>query len=333
MVRPFCLDLRTDPVRRSFYGDLMTTTLKQNLLDLSDFAWQRLRDRVKGLTDEEYFWEPFDGCWTVRKTETGFAADWAWIPPEPAPFTTLAWRITHIVDILQEERTATWLGHQPAADDGEPPVPESAEAALAALDHAYDVWRRRLAALSQDDLDRPMGEIAGPWAEHDGTAFVLHILDELIHHGAEVGHRPRLLPRAASRGPLRRRPGRRGDAGGAPGAARRSRRGAAMGGHPEARRPGLRRQRTDRGRQSPQRTWPRGPDRWTRCGSWWSTARICRRRIPGSAPTYSAGRSGSSSPRPSSTSASSDQGTKARWERRRKSRGESWWAVVKQRVK
>jgi hypothetical protein len=32
-----------------------------------------------------------------------------------------------------------------------------------------------------------MGEIAGPWAEHDGTAFVLHILDELIHHGAEVG--------------------------------------------------------------------------------------------------------------------------------------------------
>jgi hypothetical protein len=165
----------------------MTTTLKQNLLDLSDFAWQRLRDRVDGLTDEEYFWEPFDGCWTVRTTEAGFAADWAWIPPDPAPFTTVAWRITHIVDILQEERTATWLGHQPAADDGEPPVPESAQAALAALDHAYDVWRRRLAAFSQDDLDRAMGEIAGPWADHDGTAFVLHILDELIHHGAEVG--------------------------------------------------------------------------------------------------------------------------------------------------
>ncbi len=165
----------------------MTTTLKQNLLDLSDFAWQRLRDRVAGLTDEEYFWEPFDGCWSVRKTEAGLVADATPIPPVPAPFTTLAWRITHIVDILQEERTATWLRHEPAADDGEPPVPESAEAALAALDHAYDVWRRRLAAFSQDDLDRAMGEIAGPWADHDGTAFVLHILDELIHHGAEVG--------------------------------------------------------------------------------------------------------------------------------------------------
>jgi hypothetical protein len=164
----------------------MTTTL-ENLLDLSDFAWQRLRGRVAGLSDEEYFWEPFEGCWTVRKTDAGFAADSAWIPPEPAPFTTLAWRITHIVDILQEDRTATWLRHQPAAGDGQPPVPASAAEALSALDHAYDVWRRRLAALSQEDLDRPLGEIAGPWADHDGMAFVLHILDELVHHGAEVG--------------------------------------------------------------------------------------------------------------------------------------------------
>ncbi|WP_432874478.1 DinB family protein [Kribbella sp. CA-245084] len=163
------------------------TTLSQNLLDLSDFAWQRLRDRVQGLTDDEYFWEPFDGCWSVRKTEDGYVPDGSRIPPEPAPFTTLAWRITHIVDILQEDRTATWFGSQVAPADGQPPVPGSAADALTALDHAYDVWRRRLAALSQDVLDRPMGEPAGMYADHDGTSFALHILDELIHHGAEVG--------------------------------------------------------------------------------------------------------------------------------------------------
>jgi len=161
------------------------TTLSQNLLDLSDFAWQRLRDRVQGLTDDEYFWEPFDGCWSIRKTDDGYAADASRIPPAPAPFTTLAWRITHIVDILQAERTATWFGH--AATGDAPGLPGSAAAALDALDHAYEVWRRRLAALSQEDLDRPMGEIAGPYAENDGTSFALHILDELIHHGAEVG--------------------------------------------------------------------------------------------------------------------------------------------------
>jgi hypothetical protein len=163
------------------------TTLSQDLLDLSDFAWQRLRNRVEGLTDEEYLWEPFDGCWSIRQTETGYIADGTPIPPEPAPFTTLAWRITHIVDILQEDRTATWFGHQPAAEDGQPPVPSSATDALAALDHAYAVWRRRLAALSPEDLARPMGEVAGPYAEHAGSSFALHILDELIHHGAEVG--------------------------------------------------------------------------------------------------------------------------------------------------
>ncbi|WP_327635000.1 DinB family protein [Kribbella sp. NBC_00482] len=163
------------------------TTLTQNLLDLSDFAWQRLRDRVEGLTDAEYFWEPFDGCWSVHKADDGYAADWAWIPPAPPPFTTLAWRITHIADLLQAERTATWFGHEPVATDDEPAVPGSAEAALEALDHAYEIWRRRLAALNQEDLDRPMGEIAGPYADNDGTSFALHILDELIHHGAEVG--------------------------------------------------------------------------------------------------------------------------------------------------
>jgi len=164
----------------------MTTTL-ENLLSLSDFAWGRLRARVQGLTDEEYFWEPFDGCWSVRKTDAGLAMESTPIPPEPAPFTTLAWRISHIVDILQEDRTATWFGHDVDPADGQPPVPGSAAEALTALDHSYDVWRRRLAALSQEDLARPMGAIAGPYAEHDGTDFALHILDELIHHGAEVG--------------------------------------------------------------------------------------------------------------------------------------------------
>ncbi|GAA3115204.1 hypothetical protein JOF29_003814 [Kribbella aluminosa] len=161
------------------------TTLSQNLLDLSDFAGQRLRQRLDGLTDDEYFWEPFDGCWTVRRIAEGYVADGSRLPPAPAPFTTLAWRITHIVDVLQSERTATWFGH-PATDEA-PRVPGSAADALAALDRAYDIWRGRLASLSQDDLDRAMGPIAGPYAEGDGTSFALHIIDELIHHGAEVG--------------------------------------------------------------------------------------------------------------------------------------------------
>jgi hypothetical protein len=162
-------------------------TLTQNLLDLSDFAWQRLRDRVEDLTDDEYLWEPFEGSWSVREAADGLTLERDDLPPEPEPFTTLAWRITHIIDILQEDRTATWFGQQVAPEDGIPPVPADAAEALKAMDHSYAVWRGRLAALSPEDLDRPMGEVAGLYAEDSGTAFALHILDELIHHGAEVG--------------------------------------------------------------------------------------------------------------------------------------------------
>jgi hypothetical protein len=167
-------------------------TLTENLLDLSDFAWQRLRNRVDGLTDDQYFWEPFDGSWSVRKTadgfrHDGFGEDGDRVPIEPPPFTTVAWRIAHIVDILQEDRTATWFGQEVAAADGQPPVPGSAAEAITALEHAYAVWRSRLAALTPEVLDQPIGAVGGPYAENDCTDFALHILDELIHHGAEVG--------------------------------------------------------------------------------------------------------------------------------------------------
>ncbi|MFB9629202.1 DinB family protein [Nonomuraea helvata] len=163
-------------------------TLLDNLVDLSDFAWQRLRNRLEGLTDEEYLWEPVPECWTIRPCADGsYEADGARLPPDPPPFTTVAWRVTHLIDVLQAERTATWFGHRPSPQDGPPGVPGAAADALRALEHAYAVWRGRLAGLSGDDLARPMGPIAGPYAEADGTAFALHILDELIHHGAEIG--------------------------------------------------------------------------------------------------------------------------------------------------
>ena len=66
--------------------------LKSELVDLSDEVWQRTRARVEGLTDEEYLWEPADGCWTIRQRPDGsWMADWPLPRPEPEPFTTLAW--------------------------------------------------------------------------------------------------------------------------------------------------------------------------------------------------------------------------------------------------
>jgi hypothetical protein len=163
------------------------TYLKSDLVDLSDYAWTRLRSRLAVLTDEEYLWEPVPDSWSVRPAGDGtFAMDSALLPPEPAPFTNAAWRISHVIDLLQAERTATWIDVAPAPEDGEPVVPGTAVAALDALDRSHAAWRRRLIAVDPDGLGTTMGPIAGPYAEHTRLSFILHILDELIHHGAEI---------------------------------------------------------------------------------------------------------------------------------------------------
>src|SRR5262245_64679627 len=62
-----------------------------------DSAFSMLQDRVTGLTEEEYFWEPVPDSWTLRQTADGaWDADYAYPDPEPAPITTIAWRINHI---------------------------------------------------------------------------------------------------------------------------------------------------------------------------------------------------------------------------------------------
>jgi hypothetical protein len=74
------------------------TNLTTQLADQLDFHWRRqLRQRLDGLSDDEYFWEPVRGCRTVHREGT---VDFAWPPPPgPAPFTTIAWRLAHGAEI------------------------------------------------------------------------------------------------------------------------------------------------------------------------------------------------------------------------------------------
>lgn len=67
-------------------------------------AYDRLRTRVEGLTDDEFFWEPVPDCWTVRQDDRGhWAADFPDEPhPVPAPFTTIAWRLVHVALLVRD---------------------------------------------------------------------------------------------------------------------------------------------------------------------------------------------------------------------------------------
>lgn len=63
---------------------------RADIIALSDYAYQRTRSRLAGLTDDEYFWEQVLGCCTIRRTESGdYRADDAGRPGNPS-FTTIA---------------------------------------------------------------------------------------------------------------------------------------------------------------------------------------------------------------------------------------------------
>jgi hypothetical protein len=170
-----------------------TREVKTELLTLSDYACTRLRDRMRDLTDDEYFWEPVAGATylTVRAAGDGtFRADNdgrpQFPPPDPAPLSTIAWRLAHIITLLSSERNATWLGLEARPGAEEAPTAATATDALASLDRAYAVFRGCVDAVTDASLWEEMGPIAGPYADATRFGFVLHQLDELIHHGAEV---------------------------------------------------------------------------------------------------------------------------------------------------
>jgi hypothetical protein len=167
--------------------------VKHELRTLSDYAWERFRRRIDGMTDDEYLWEPVAGCLTVRRGDDGvWRADNDAQPqfpqPEPPPFTTIAWRACHIAAMLGAERNATWLGltAPPVPFDPGPPHPGNATDVLEHLDRAYASWSAILDALTDEQLAQPIGAVGGRYGDDTRAAFVLHELDELIHHTAEI---------------------------------------------------------------------------------------------------------------------------------------------------
>ena len=163
-----------------------TLSLRNELLGLSDYAWQRLLDRLAGMTDEEYLWEPTAGCWTIRPGTQGvWIWDFAWPEPDPPPVTTIAWRLAHIS--VNDDRFRPWLGLSPHPIRQHRTLPTTAEAARMAAAAASAEQHDGLGEVTDSDLWEKIGPIGGPYAEESRVSWLLHVLDEVIHHGAEVG--------------------------------------------------------------------------------------------------------------------------------------------------
>jgi PhnB protein len=173
------------PARTGLVSAVNAQPLRDELVGLSDYAWQRLADRLDGLTDEEYLWGPATGAWTVHPGPGGtWTWDFSWPAPDPPPVTTIAWRLAHIA--VNDDRFRPWLGLAPAPGRPHATVPPTAEAALAAVALVKVERHQDLMEVTDADLWEKIGPVGGPYSDSTRVAWALHVLDEVIHHGAEI---------------------------------------------------------------------------------------------------------------------------------------------------
>jgi hypothetical protein len=163
--------------------------MRLNVVQLSDYVWVRTVDRLDGLTDEEYLWEPVSGCWSIRPGPDGiYRPDWS-PDADPPPFTSLAWRMFHLTCCYGAKRNREWLGLPSGATtnfEADAPAPATAQAAIETLTAAHAEWDAVSALLSDAALSAKLGPVAGQYAEANKADFVLHMVDEFIHHAAEI---------------------------------------------------------------------------------------------------------------------------------------------------
>ena len=160
--------------------------ISASMITAFDYVWGRLA----GLTDEEYFWEPVAGCWSLRPGHDGRwqldGGGGGGPAPDPVPFTTIAWRLGHLGGLaLGGFADRRFSGGTLTTEQID--FPAGAAAVPGFLDEHYRRWRAGLAGLGPDEWTAPLGPAWGPYAESSTVDLTLHVLDEVVHHGAEVG--------------------------------------------------------------------------------------------------------------------------------------------------
>ena len=163
----------------------MPSPVGTSLVSAFDFVWARFTARLEGLTDDEYLWAPVPDSWSIHPDGRG-----GWVADDgpasdPPPITTIAWRIGHIGGSVLGGFTTRCFPELRAAAPL-PPLPGSARAVPAYLDACYQPWRTGIAGLEDGGWWAELGPAWGPYAESNVVDVALHVLDEVIHHGAEV---------------------------------------------------------------------------------------------------------------------------------------------------
>ena len=158
-----------------------------DVVDSLDQTWEQLDNRLRGMTSAEYLWEPSPGCWSVRDTGDGrtAVADRSDTDPDPAPLTTIAWRMWHIAVDCLDSYSRRRFGTTGTGLEGAQWVSD-VEDARTLLTQAWHGFRDPIAEGSPDQLMEPLGSAWGSYQKHSTLALALHAQREVTHHGAEI---------------------------------------------------------------------------------------------------------------------------------------------------
>jgi hypothetical protein len=197
----------------------MTGKRAGTLLELMDQIERFTLDRAwDGLTDDEFFWEPFATTWSIRRAGEcatpdpfgagDWVADFAIPEPDPVPLTTIAWLYWHIGTLPGRLCELDFFGgtHTMASGWTSPylahhPMFSTAAEAVSAL---RDGWGRLGAAIEHADDDQlevttpgysyaaepPQGGLCvlgPPTPPRPATRFIAGALNEIGHHGTQIG--------------------------------------------------------------------------------------------------------------------------------------------------
>jgi DinB superfamily len=156
-------------------------------VDLLRRGWStsaaRLERRCQGLTDDELLWEPVADAWNLVRDPAGeWTYPYVFDPPQPHPVTTIGWRLVHIA-------ADNWIYGEHAFGAGVRSFPDLAVAGTAA--GVLADWRASRGPVESwlenaIDADLPEPRPSHLGGELAAGEVIRVLLDEQIHHGAEI---------------------------------------------------------------------------------------------------------------------------------------------------
>lgn len=159
------------------------TALLAPLLAQWDTSLQMILDRLAGLTDDEYRWQPTPGAADLVDNEAGRLV----VQLDPPPGTrTIAWTLGHLADMCWARADYTDGGKDRPTDYQ--PFPGTAAAALDEVRAAAARWRAAVAGATEEQAVQ-VGYSSWPQGWDRDLPFVDIVWwmnRELIAHGSDM---------------------------------------------------------------------------------------------------------------------------------------------------